>query len=941
MSQARFIEKYFEQWRGLHKGYSDLSRPEIYASACQNTIVDDNFDLAQRPGFKVCSQKHFGNGYNYPGLFPYFYRDSSGNIIEELLTFSLNSVTVAGHKMGAAYASMSILIQYLGAGVGTFSFLPIAGNLWQIVLLENGVAAAGFPATYSSLIDSGTGVTLSGVMAIIDALPNWVVTITDPLGLNAGAPNQLTIDLFPITPSTSINATGTSFQVFALNPYALWATGCMPVPKFTPLDWNSVNWDAVNMNNLMFFAPDGDYIYKYAGGASAQAANTSRSPIHRAGMPPSEGIYSYTPIAGGLTGDYVYHTTNVFYDRQGNRIEGAPSPDYSITLAAQVATLAIHSTQSGGLVATVNGNQVGVTTIAVNGPIPNDLKIKTDPEGVPERRRVAFYNRNAGLQFGLQWGAYPVNAIDRVANTITIQGSVVNVNNGDMIVYSDDRERFLVQGFVVNGNQVGVNTINTVATDNDIVTPFIGDKVYLLNRATGNYEERTVTSFVSSTSITISGAVVNVNNGDFISFDCRLAIYRTVAGGTEKYLVAEIPNNGFSATTVFTDSATDASILLNGKYLEPERIPGAAPKARYVIEHQGLLVCTDGKKIYFSEPDSAENFPDENSFFLPFSLKGDMTGLGVDNGILVVFKEYGRARVYGDLASNAFTSEVLEDGIGCKAGHTIQNTPAGLIWLSHTGFQIMNNGALSPEFNSRLSADFKGQEYPLASGATISAAQQTRMVLKKAVAINDFRNKRYICYIPALSGPSGTTQVNSNSKYYVYDYKNDAFYQWVTPTELNPINGMAIYQNELFFMGGTSFFNNYNYLHKESNRGDIYDAADNTAAIDWIFESGWDTGGEPSAFKKWLRMVIRLADPANALSFTLSIKVFRDFSSVTAYVTSSKLFTAATTLYKKLKLKTSNAKAIKVQFRNSVLHESPRITGYELEVTLPNEKEVK
>jgi hypothetical protein len=527
--------------------------------------------------------------------------------------------------------------------------------------------------------------------------------------------------------------------------------------------------------------------------------------------------------------------------------------------------------------------------------------------------------------------------------TYDTASSTISVISGERVVFDDGRSKFNIRTWEVNGNQVGTNAITVDAATGQ--NPRVGDVVYFLDRSKSEYTVRNVTA-AASTSITVDGNTVNVNDGDIISLNLRIVIYRSLAGGTEKYFVAEIPNNGLRDFTSFTDSTADTS--LGYKYILPEKFPGPAPKAVWAIAYQGLLVASDGDYIRYSEPNDPENFPIENAFRLPFSQRGDVTGLGIENGSLVVFKKYGRAYVFGDLAANNFTSQLFEDGVGCESGHTIQQTPLGLIFLSHRGFERLFGGALDLEFNSRLSIDFVGKEYKQILDQTISAVDETKPVLRRAVAVNDYKRQLYICFVPCESGePQDTiggdrTYPNDNSKWYVLDYFKNRWGELDYPLEFNAISGIAHFKNELYWASiwieGSTYTAN---VFKELRRTDKYDAVDHYTAINFILQSTWDGSGEISTYKKFERLKIWLSQPSLMVSdFTLTVQTYRNFLS-TIHSQFIKSFINGSTTQKIGKLKPGKTTALSVKFSNNVFAEKVRISGWEYEVLAPYEKEIK
>jgi hypothetical protein len=113
----------------------------------------------------------------------------------------------------------------------------------------------------------------------------------------------------------------------------------------------------------------------------------------------------------------------------------------------------------------------------------------------------------------------------------------------------------------VGVEQVSVSTITVDDGSGGSHTMKVGQTAYFYDSVSASFVTREITA-VAATTITIAGAAVTVADNAVISNNLRIMILRTVSTGTIYKFVAEIPNNSFSATQVYTDATADASLGL-------------------------------------------------------------------------------------------------------------------------------------------------------------------------------------------------------------------------------------------------------------------------------------------------------------------------------------------------------------------------------------------
>lgn len=514
-------------------------------------------------------------------------------------------------------------------------------------------------------------------------------------------------------------------------------------------------------------------------------------------------------------------------------------------------------------------------------------------------------------------------------------------------------------------NQTGVTTIavdNGAASDHSLQ---VGDTAYFLDRSTGNYVEREITARTSS-SITIAGAAVNVNNNDPISNNLRIAVYRNKTSGTTPtawFLVAEIPNDSYNATQVFRDAVVDAS--LGAQFVEPltDRSPPSRGKYISTFNNQVLIAGNPSSvnTVYYSDIDGPEYFPVSNQFDVQTRFGDIITGLSQNNEVFSVFKQKSIHIVSGDFAQNNFRVDQLTDDIGCAAHATIKEVRGSLYFLSDRGPYQMTGGQIpSPVGGSRLepvfdAAGLSQETKQLLFGTTVITDNQL-LRLKRAVAINDRDNERYILYIPTESTTGGNRHANTSSKIFAYEYDRDAWLLW---DNINAAGGFTIKDDEFYF--SERRYSTFNYsvdhvLYRRMNLGDSYDYQDNTVAIDWNYISQWEALGEPSILKKFIKLRFFALEELPNNDLMIDVKeehnYVRDVSAgqfslafagegygISAYGTSPYGDPAESSLIHKLA--NGRVRSHRYRFENTSEQENAIISGFETEIAAPFRPEFK
>ncbi len=502
---------------------------------------------------------------------------------------------------------------------------------------------------------------------------------------------------------------------------------------------------------------------------------------------------------------------------------------------------------------------------------------------------------------------------------------------------------FNTNGAIVNGLQTGVNTITVDAFH----TMKVGDTAYFFDGVSSSYVTRSVTA-IGGTTITISGAAVNVADNAVISNNLRISIYRSPTSGTTPttfFLVAEIPNDSFNATQTYTDSTVDASLGI--QFVSPVSDRSPPPKGKYISVFRNQMIIggniTFPNTVYFSDIDGPEYFPDGvNNFDVDSPIGDQVSGLAPTNEAFAIFKDKSIQILSGDLANFNFRVDQLTSDLGCISHASIQEVRGQLMFLSDRGIYSMVGGQLPQPVGEKIEPVFD-------TSASLSATQVLK--LKRAIAFNDRDNERYILYLPAESTTSGNNHPNSNSVLYVYDYHRQAWLKW---TNINMAGGMALYEQALHFSErrySSTAGAVVSYLYRVHNLNDAYDYQDNNAFIDFEYSSGWEAVGEPSVLKRFLRIRIFSLEELVNNDLFLDVRTEINYIKDATQAQFNFEFTGGgygiapyndTTPYGdpaesvgKHRLGQGRIRSLRVRFLNQREQENVNITGWELEIATP------
>ena len=495
---------------------------------------------------------------------------------------------------------------------------------------------------------------------------------------------------------------------------------------------------------------------------------------------------------------------------------------------------------------------------------------------------------------------------------------------------------------IVNGNQTGVTTI----TVNNPQGFLVGDTAFFLDGVTGLNTERLVTN-QTTTSITIAGAPVNVTNAQVISNNLRIYIYRNIAGGSTYYLQSVIPNNSFVATVTITDNTADSA--LGEDYVIPVKQRGLPPKGSYITLFRGVLfstgVATDINNVFYSDIESPENFPADENQFLVETVEGDkIRGIAPSLNTVYVFKSKSIHAITGDFVNDNFRLNLVgRSDVGLAAHASIKEVNSALYFMSNYGVFAINADAQDVvEIGKLINPIF---------------LNQNNYNLRQCVAVNWKQKDRYILMVPVNETISSIVLTDKNDSLMLcYDYASPGWYPW---SNLDGSNGMTIDQDgSIWFIEkayDSSISSPRGYVQRMSQTGSSQDYADHNLAITSIIKDGWITLGEPSVFKKFLRIKVRAIEsnssPLESDSFTIRIQTQHDFLDVPVTDVLTQFsggvggwgeqpwnefpWGMSRPISVIRKLYAGKAQALRIVFIHDTLLENFMISGYEIEIATP------
>lgn len=518
---------------------------------------------------------------------------------------------------------------------------------------------------------------------------------------------------------------------------------------------------------------------------------------------------------------------------------------------------------------------------------------------------------------------------------VTISG--LNGGTGIEIQPPEVRSSTLKWGAVSTATQSGT----TLSVDDGSGGPprvDVGDTVYFLERGAGSYVTREVTA-VTSTTITISGGSVSVNNNDPISPNIRIYLYRSKVGPSTLYYYLDcLPYSIDAGGQSYVDGISDA-LLTGAEYIFPAVSHAPMPAPDVPIYAMGryrnsLILCgvINNSSILFSDVDSPEYFPAENVISFNTFDKTEPTGVSERSDHFLVFKKNSCAIVSGELTTGQYVVDTFSHEIGCCSCFSIREIGGYTYWVSKDGVHRQRPGGaielISDLPHSSIQKVFEPKEKDSFTDWSISE----EIDWDDVTAVYDADLGYYIIYLPI--GDS----IDSYREF-AFDVNGMGWYEW---QGINARQGMVRGSGRSIYYASKEtnpLTDAVNYLIKKRlYLGSRYESSDNISAIDWSYRTGHEVLGEPSVDKKAIRASIESLGVEAPEEFSVRLRVHSSQHEATTDAT--KTITSGHRRAR-FKIRKQRAKDFSFEISGAAKDEKPIFSGIEVEYVTPFKPKIK
>jgi hypothetical protein len=429
----------------------------------------------------------------------------------------------------------------------------------------------------------------------------------------------------------------------------------------------------------------------------------------------------------------------------------------------------------------------------------------------------------------------------------------------------------------------------------------------------------------------------NYKGFDTNSSNLKINIWRTQHNQSDTstyYLVTSIANDKTSDTSLYRDNIPDSSV--GAEYIPPVKVGGLPPKCKYLDVWRNMLIMsgcpTAVNTTYYADIEAGnEVFPSANSF----DVDSKVTGLRSLDNVLGIFRERSIDGVTGDLSTDNFQVDHLSrDGIGCAANATIHEINGHLYFLSSRGVYRVAPSSGLEHIGLPISPKFQlGNPYSF----------------KQATAMNWNDKFLYAIHMPVCP-VNASYSTNTSSETFVFDYQRGAWFAW---TNFNIMGGYAQLTDGSIHIVDRKV--SEIAIHRVKNSLTPYDFSDHTDAISMEYGTHWETMGEPSLYKKFLRTKVHSYDISinDFENDTFNLNLLTQHDYLDDDVTDLTLnfsggadgwglgpwgnFPWGETRLSQIRTKIASkkSKSMRILFKNDTLHENILVSGWEIEAAVP------
>jgi len=395
-------------------------------------------------------------------------------------------------------------------------------------------------------------------------------------------------------------------------------------------------------------------------------------------------------------------------------------------------------------------------------------------------------------------------------------------------------------------------------------------------------------------------------------------------GGSIYYVVADsIPLN-----VQWNDNVADST--LTEDFVLPPLSLDAPTNGKYIDIWRNAIVMTgfenDPDKVLYEDVQFTEGFTELNGFLTQSRQGGENSGIKSQDNALYVFKEDSVTVVTGDLNTGQFqVDKISDEGIGAVSNNSIIESLGRIWFMSKEGIYSIGLQGLQEE-----SGDL----------APIFEKEFTTNVLRDTFGFNNTLDDRLLFCIPTLDNSGAKA---SETITYCYNIKLKKWFIWDT---VDFSRGISIDDKEIWGAGSTdlpgSLFNTYykNYPRTFTR----VDFADYGAPINYESASNWETLGEPSVPKKFVRMKIYSIDnhrqKFETPDFKLDIETEHDYeygitvskNSLRFYELNGPGTERTPVISRRTRLRPKKARSLRYLLKNSELNKNILVSGVEFEI---------
>lgn len=423
--------------------------------------------------------------------------------------------------------------------------------------------------------------------------------------------------------------------------------------------------------------------------------------------------------------------------------------------------------------------------------------------------------------------------------------------------------------------------------------------------------------------------------------NAKQIILRTVDGGNTFFIVAEVP----ITDTTYTDSTSDNDLV--DVYSLPQFTVPTTSKFSYIDIFRDQIVLTGSRdnvdKVLFEDLVDTDAYYELNSFVTESRDGGANSGIKSLDNTLYVFKSNTIFVVTGELDGLKFQVDTLSDeGIGCLSNKSLIEFDRRVWFLGKKGIYSVGGNSLKEE------------------SASITALFQKE--LRKVTTLRAFSIKWIEEDILMINLPERIVgnRFKNTSRTLVYHSKTG---NWSIFNNHNFANGVDNFEFKLWFNSDSIASNGdiEQEINTSLHTNSRLDYADNEQPIEWRYASNWESFGEPSMPKKYVRVKLYSLDTPlqnyEETQFSIELTTQHEYE----YETISSATIAfneevggwgvdawgffgwghVRSRTAQTRLQPKKTKAIRLVLSNSTLYENILLTGYEYEVAIEHPRDIK